>query len=29
VVVPGYVAEEAGLPHTPFVPNDSMILNFT
>ena len=29
VVVPGYVAEDAGLPHTPFVPNDSMILNFT
>lgn len=29
VVVPGYVAEDAGLPHKPFVPNDSMILNFT
>jgi hypothetical protein len=29
VVVPGYVAENAGLPHKPFVPNDSMILNFT
>jgi hypothetical protein len=28
VVVPGYVAEVAGLPHKPFVPNDSMILNF-
>ncbi len=29
VAVPGYVAEEAGLPRKPFVPNDSMILNFT
>lgn len=29
VVVPGYVAKDTGLPHKPFVPNDSMILNFT
>jgi hypothetical protein len=29
VVVPGYVADDAGLPNKPFVPNDSMILNFT
>jgi len=28
VVVPGFVAKESGLPHHPFVPNDSMILNF-
>lgn len=28
VVVPGYVAEETGLPYKPFVPEDSMILNF-
>jgi hypothetical protein len=28
VVVPGYVAEDAGLPYKPFVPSDSMILNF-
>jgi hypothetical protein len=28
VVVPAYMAEEAGLPHTPFMPHDSMILNF-
>ncbi len=28
VVVPGYVAEVAGLPFKPFVPNDDMILNF-
>ena len=29
VAVPGYVAEDTGLPYKPFVPNDSMILNFT
>jgi len=29
VVVPRYVAEDTGLPYKPFVPNDSMILNFT
>lgn len=29
VVVPEYVAEDTGLPYKPFVPNDSMILNFT
>ena len=29
VAVPGYVAEHAGLPCKPFVPNDSMILNFS
>jgi hypothetical protein len=29
VVVPGYVADDAGLPYRPFVPNDSMILSFT
>ena len=28
VVVPGYLAREAGLPYKAFVPNDSMILNF-
>lgn len=28
VVVPGYVAKEAGLPFEAFIPNDSMILNF-
>jgi hypothetical protein len=28
VVVPGYVAEDAGLPYKPFVPKDSMILVF-
>lgn len=28
VVVPGYVGEDAGLPCEPFVPCDSMILNF-
>jgi len=29
IVVPGYVAREAGLPYRTFVPNDSMILDFT
>ena len=28
VAVPGYVAEDTGLPYKPFVPNDSMILTF-
>jgi len=28
VVVPGYVAADVGLPSRPFVPNDSMILDF-
>ncbi|KPJ78909.1 MAG: hypothetical protein AMJ54_01215 [Deltaproteobacteria bacterium SG8_13] len=28
VVLPGYIAAEAGLPVEPFLPNDSMILNF-
>jgi hypothetical protein len=28
VAVPGYVAEDTGLPYTAFIPNDSMILNF-
>jgi hypothetical protein len=28
VVVPGYMAEDAGLPYKPFAPHDSMILNF-
>jgi len=28
IVVPGYVAEASGLPHRPFVANDSMVLNF-
>ena len=28
VVVPGYVAKAAGLPHKTYQPNDSMILNF-
>jgi hypothetical protein len=28
VVAPGYVAEDAGLSYTAFIPNDSMILNF-
>jgi len=28
VAVPGYVAKDAGMPYRPFVPNDSMILNF-
>ena len=29
VVVPNYVARETGLPYKTFIPNDSMILNFT
>ena len=28
VVVPGYIAKEAGIPFKNFKPNDSMILNF-
>ncbi|MFZ5563726.1 MAG: hypothetical protein ACOZBW_06700 [Thermodesulfobacteriota bacterium] len=28
VAIPGHVAREAGLPHTGFVPGDSMVLNF-
>ncbi len=28
VVVPGYIAKEAGLPCKAFIPNDSMILNY-
>ena len=29
IAVPVYIAREAGLPFKPFVPDDSMILNFT
>ena len=29
VAVPGYVAEDAGMPWNTYIPNDSMILNFT
>lgn len=29
ISVPGYVAKEVDLPHKTFVPNDSMILNFS
>jgi hypothetical protein len=29
VVVPNYVSREADLPYKTFIPNDSMILNFT
>lgn len=28
IAVPGYVAQDAGLPFRTFIPNDSMILNF-
>ena len=28
LAAPGYVASDTGLPFKPFVPNDSMILNF-
>ena len=28
VAVPGYMANDAGLPYKPFTPHDSMILNF-
>jgi hypothetical protein len=29
VVVPGYIAKKVGLPFKTFIPNDSMILNFS
>ncbi|WP_373500861.1 hypothetical protein [Desulfococcus sp.] len=29
IVVPGYIAKEANLPYRTFIPNDSMIRNFT
>ena len=29
VAVPGYIAKDASLPHTTYIPNDSMICNFT
>ncbi len=29
VAIPGYVAANAGAPQKPFIPNDSMVLNFT
>ena len=29
VAVPGYIAGETSQPHTTYVPNDSMICNFT
>ena len=29
IAVPGYVAKEAGLPYKTYIPNDSMILNFS
>jgi hypothetical protein len=29
VAVPGYVAQDASLPHTTYIPNDSMICNFS
>jgi len=28
IAVPGYIADEAVQPYKPFIPNDSMILNF-
>ncbi len=28
VAVPGYVAEASGLPHRPYAPDDSRVLNF-
>jgi hypothetical protein len=28
IAVPGYVASDTGLHYKPFIPNDSMILNF-
>ena len=27
IAVPGYVAGKSGLPHNPYVPHDSMVLN--
>ena len=29
VAVPGYIAGDASLPHQTYIPNDSMICNFT
>ena len=29
IAVPGYVAKDAGIPYDKYIPNDSMILNFT
>ena len=29
IAVPGYLVKDTGLAHTTFIPNDSMILNFT
>jgi hypothetical protein len=29
IAVPGYVARDAGMPYETFIPNDSMILNFS
>ncbi len=29
VAVPGYIADDASLPHRTYIPNDSMICNFT
>jgi hypothetical protein len=29
VAVPGYIARESGLPHHAYIPNESMVLNFT
>jgi hypothetical protein len=28
IAVPGYIADEANQPHKPYIPNNSMILNF-
>jgi hypothetical protein len=29
VAVPGYLVDDVSLPHTTYIPNDSMICNFT
>ena len=29
VAVPGYIVKDASLPHRTYIPNDSMICNFT
>ena len=29
VAIPGYIAQDASLPHSHYIPNDSMICNFT
>ncbi len=29
VAVPGYIAQDASMPHRTYIPNDSMICNFT